>query len=527
MDLEYALQPIIDGPPGISNYISLSGVFHPRLYLSSYTGYPTAVNANSEINISWWQSSEWVSASPAGLSSPVWLCLRIILLNPADPSDFYMLVNAGPVQIRGENSVKWEKYTGTLYHLMSGDDAVLGGPTSGMSGWINPTMKTPPCPISGNLIFEIVGAAAPFAVGMYDGPRFHSVRWFQPLQGGGGTAPGMTRYLTNKTVSLSGVFATQIVDTSDEAVPQIHGYTYPSPTDQRTRNYTDTIPDIEILTGDDGDPDHVGNIYIGNAYATKWDTWAMEYGWSALGLLLAKSVMEQYWVPWRMITGTFSAHGITWSTRFMLEDRPGEVYAILRGALNAEDDTFTGTLVQVWDDDAPPLLPPGGSDGGNTTDPQWTRTDTTRCMRDSNAENTGHVEVLETDTNPASPTYGQERWVDIGEDTDACPIGEPIDLYWGEQETLDVGSLNYFPYVKDGDAYTVTYNGDDSDKVLRLLHRSSMGTVQSILYAGNYESISGWQYGADVTVNGYTYKHLYLTWPVGVFSDLPVIFVIN
>src|SRR5690606_36472883 len=121
---------------------------------------------------------------------------------------------------------------------------------------------------------------------------------------------------------------------------------------------------------------------------------------------------------------------INWSSRFEFEEMPGFRFAILRGSINSYDDYFTGTLTEVHDE-AAPNLPPGGNDGGNTVIPNWRQSGVQRCVRDSDGLNTGIVEVVEVDINPASPTYGQERWVDVGQNTDICPIGDPIDLFWG------------------------------------------------------------------------------------------------
>src|SRR5690606_7903042 len=116
----------------------------------------------------------------------------------------------------------------------------------------------------------------------------------------------------------------------------------------------------------------------------------------------------------------------------------------------------------------------------------------------------------------------QSRWVVLGEDLTSCPIGDPIELLWGAQELLSPEELAYFPLQKIGDDYTVSYSNDGGNAYLRLLHRSSLGTVKSITYQGGYESISGWVYEADLMINGYLYKHMRLTWVTGVYDNLPV-----
>ena len=536
-DTPFALPSITDPdppdyPPGADSFAEFQGVPHSRVYLSSYTGYDTSVLSGDVLNVSWWQSSEWLHSGSDDLGTrlwePAWLVLRIIVINPSDPTDWYMLVNAFDPNLNRENPVQWVKYTDKIYNLVSGPEGFVISPaflSNTMSEWKQVAFKTPPAPINGNVLVEIVGAGVSIMYNQFHGVKVHSVPWFSPTPEGG-SRDGLQLYLTDARVRLSGVAISKVVDTANEAVPQLHGYTYPDPGVQRTREYTDTLPDIEILTGDDDDPDHVSVLKVNGVVASKWDTWQNEFGWGAMGLTLAKSVMEQYWKPWRLLEGTFSVPGIDWSTTFMLEDRPGEKYMILRGAIDPSRDMFSGTLAQITETGLVPL-PPGGGDGGNTTDPKWEFTGATRCARGTDGLNTGMVEALQVDNNPASATYGQERWLETGEDATMCPIGEPIDILWGEQATLNPASLRTQPYEKNGGRYTVQFSNNGAGAYLRLLHRASLGTVQSILYPGGYESISGWVYEPDVNVGGYTYKHLRLSWLTGVYSNLPVIFVIN
>src|SRR5690606_234755 len=132
--------------------------------------------------------------------------------------------------------------------------------------------------------------------------------------------------------------------------------------------------------------------------------------------------------------------------------------------------------------------------------------------------NTGGVERLESDINQASPTFGQERWVSAGSNTTLCPIGSPPEILWGEQLTVFVNALRTEPYVKNGDIYTIEYSNDGSNVYLRLLHLASLGTIKGIFYENGAESTTGWEYEPDVVIEGYTYKHIRLTWFVGVIS---------
>ncbi len=165
--------------------------------------------------------------------------------------------------------------------------------------------------------------------------------------------------------------------------------------------------------------------------------------------------------------------------------------------------------------------------GNKTTEPYWVRTGTTRCVKDEYGLNIGGWEAIEVNANPASSTYGQERWVYTGDDVTVCPIGEPIDILWGEQLVLDVDGLRSEPYSKVGSIYLLEYSNDDSDVYLWLLHRATMGTIQSISYGPGRESLAAWEYEPDIIVDEYTLKVTKIKWFTDVFQNLNVNFNIN
>src|SRR5690606_17284390 len=253
----------------------------------------------------------------------------------------------------------------------------------------------------------------------------------QQVPRGGGVerqyvATWRTWYLAshNVTMDVTGIFVGKLIDPDNEAVPQIDPFMYPDFQAQLDRHYSDTIPEIEVLTGDDyGEyaEDRISSMWWNGLRTTMWDTWDGRFGWSRQGLVLAKSIMEMYWKPTRLLDCEISAPDLHWSSRIQFEELPGKRFVILRGAIGGNRSTFRGTLTEIHDDADTPL-PPGGDDGGNTVDPNWQPTGVTRCVRDmSTGLNTGEVEAVERDVNQASPTYGQERWVNAGTDTDLCP----------------------------------------------------------------------------------------------------------
>lgn len=338
----------------------------------------------------------------------------------------------------------------------------------------------------------------------------------------------------NVSIVVTGFYIGKIVDPDNEVVPQIDPFMYPDYQAQLSRKYTDTISEIEVLTGDDYgaySEDRISGMMWNGEQTSMWDSWDNRYGWSRQGLVTAKSVIEMYWKPTRLLDVDISAPGIHWSSRFEFEEMPGLRFVILRGNISSYHDNFKGTLTEIHDQSAAPL-PPGGNDGGNTVKPNWQSTGVSRCVRGDDGLNTGLVETVETDINPASPTYGQERWVNSGTNTGQCPIGEPIDLFWGASTLpIDPATLEYFPYQKDGNDYVVRFDNDGTGKYLVFLHRASIGTVTSIRYLNGgwqaYGNLPSWQYEADTTINGYTYKVMRQIYMSGVLNQLPLIFTIQ
>lgn len=410
----------------------------------------------------------------------------------------------------------------------------------GTGTWRKITLELDESPIDGFLIMEIYGATRIYPkLGLNTTMAAEKNSFFETIGFVPAEAPSRRSVLGQVkatlsprgayTLTVTGFRVNKLIDADNEAVPQIDPFMYPDYQAQQSRDYTDTIKEIEVLTGDDYGQytdDRISGMSWGNNVTLFWDTWDNRYGWSRQGLTTAKSLMELYWSPTRLLQCEINAPGLDWSSRVSFEELPGKRFVLLSGSMGGSQSSFRGLLKEIFDINELPL-PPGGNDGNSTTTPDWQPTGVTRCARGSDGLNTGVVERVETDINQASATYGQERWTATGTDAAQCPIGAPIDMFWGAQLNLFVNTLRFEPYVKEDDAYTVGYSNDNSNVYLRFLHRADLGTVRSIVYDSGYESISGWEYEADVVLEGYTYKNLKLTWFVGVFSNLNVTFVIN
>lgn len=321
------------------------------------------------------------------------------------------------------------------------------------------------------------------------------------------------------TLSVTGVFMTKIASGEDRERDYI-GYMY-----EQTGNYTDSIEDIDILNADEDNADHVGVIHVlhdgERVFTDKWDTLDGEFGWDSLGMILAKSIMQNYSVPYRKIDGDFVAPDIDFGSRVFIERTGGAKYVILRGTINYIDNRFSGTLVQIGDGEIPAL----------DREPDWQANGVTRCQRDIDTGlNNGMVEVQEVDINPRSQTFMQARWVDSGEDTDYCPIGQPTPLYWGAvtEGTMPViEDLRYYQYEKDGDSYRVEYNNDGTGRYLMVYFLSSLGELRSVLDIEGHESISSWEPMSGATINGHVYKAFRMSYLTSYLTNHPKTFIIN
>src|SRR5690606_22943311 len=127
---------------------------------------------------------------------------------------------------------------------------------------------------------------------------------------------GMVQPSEGVTLMTTGIAVNKLIDADNEAVPQIDPFMYPDFQAQLSRNYSDTIPEVEVLTGDDyGDyaEDRISGMWWNGQRTTMWDTWDNRFGWSRQGLVLAKSIMEMYWKPTRLLDCEINLPNLHWS----------------------------------------------------------------------------------------------------------------------------------------------------------------------------------------------------------------------
>jgi len=324
---------------------------------------------------------------------------------------------------------------------------------------------------------------------------------------------------------VGGVSLAKIPNESDLATLQDFIYT------NTNTNYS-LVPDpITVYNGDLQDQFHISNIIVPtNVSGGKnfWDTIDNKFGNSSLGLLTVRTIMSQYFKPFRILEGKIKGDSFNFGDVFTFDILPDLRFILQRGAFNRKKGYIeNATFMQLLTD----TLPTGGTESGNNTDPDWQPTGITRC-RKSGFLNDGWIEYQVSDVNQNSESYGQFDWFSGTLDLEgACPLGEPDAFYWGADviNSTYVG-FNTYPVIWDEVDYpnTAIVEFDNVGGLyLYFIHLDALGVVEEVTTAVQSNIISDWQYLTDVTFNGYLYRVLRMNYPTADFTDLMVRFKFN
>lgn len=541
-------QETLDLPAGIPTGLRLSGFARSRALTNTMGGYTVEVLKGDKLFLTLWERIDGDATDLAGVYG---ITLTNIVMgnrgavNTAE-SNIYDLVNSsGMRQVSQRESGlpeyyytdgSWEERNYVESDLLQDRIRFITVYNRlGVGAWRKIDIDLPEMPSSGTLNVEIVGVATlrpTPADRSYTGVPSDSnvVKAFVPKQGMSVRGTGVEYNFELEEIRLvsfrspspnllvTGMFLSKVTSGRELEMDYI-GYLY-----EQDGRYTDSIEDIDILNADEDNDDHVGMIRVlsgsEKVFSDKWDTWAGDFDWDHLGMILAKSIMQNYSEPYRKIDGDFVSPDLNLGSRAFIERTGGAKYAILRGSINYIRNRFSGTLIQIGSGELPDI----------DREPEWQANGVTRCSKDLDGLNTGMVQVQEVDINPRSLTFMQARWVDTQEDLDFCPIGQANPLFWGavlEGEMPDIEELQYYPYDKVDDSYRVEYSNDGSGRYLVVYHLASLGNITSILEVENEESISSWEPLPDVQINGITYKGMRMRYVTGTFTGHPKTFIIN
>ncbi len=388
--------------------------------------------------------------------------------------------------------------------------------------WEKVKMQVPPLPDNGRIEYGIHGLSATNGRISDNYPSFN----FTPAFGTISEFPTVRKDWIDEggdipRYQITGIELGIIPDESES--PEGQDFIYNNPNNK----YSLETPPAVVLNGDVQDSRHISNIIVPtNVSEGKnfWDTLDEKYGGSSLGLTTVRTIMNQYFLPNRILEGTIKSPLIEFGTRFEFEAVPNIKFIIQRGSFNRKKGYFQDAMfVQISEEE----LPTGGTEGGNTVDPSWVSTGLSRCVKDGSNLNTGGVEIQEVDANSNSETFEDIRWVYLEDNLTMCPIGEPNSYYWGaDAASYDVANFESDNYYIDTDfpnevQVSMTNSGG---LYLYFLHLSSLGVVNGVETVTQPEIISVWQYLSDTIIDGFTYRVLRMNYVTADYEDVNVIF---
>ena len=305
---------------------------------------------------------------------------------------------------------------------------------------------------------------------------------------------------------------------NENELPQQQDFIY----NNTNQNYTLQVDPITVYNGDLQDEYHISSITVPtNTTGEKnfWDDLGETYGSSSLGLLTVREIMRQYQKPYRILEGNVKIQDARFGTVYTFEVLPDVRFILHRGSFNKQKQFIEdATFVQISSD----VLPNGGSEGGNTLDPEWVATGNSYCQIGENGLNTGYVITEEMDMNPNSETYQETREVvSEAQDLDSCPLSQPRLYYWGTDDIyLNLSTLSYFPLVVIDDKEIQISMDNDEGNYLYFVHLKSLGVVERIYTPTSPNNVlADWVYLSDVIIDGYLYRVLRTDYVMTEFTD--------
>lgn len=293
-------------------------------------------------------------------------------------------------------------------------------------------------------------------------------------------------------------------------------------------DYTFQEDPIKVYNGDTTSSEIVSSIIVpGNASGiNRWDTFNNDFGKSDIGMILCKSVMQQYYKPNRLLDCTIVKEDLRYGDIISFEAIPSINFIMLRGSFNSKRGEWEDcTFAEISNNQ----IAAGGATNNDTLDPKWVATGNTRCVKDDDGLNTGEAEEEVQDVNTNSESFGDFRWQSIGE-SESCPIGNPSKYFWGTDiEAYDVDNFKDYTVLFEDDTtggVSVSYD-NTGNKYIFFLHLASIGSVVQVSNEFQSQIISSFTYLDDVTINGYLYRVLRQDFVTGEFTDFNLDFYIQ
>lgn len=449
----------------------------------------------------------------------------------ADSGESYFLRNNTSDPNDGIRGSSWLKNEGGItvlddvFYVLSYEMAVIPG-NPDVVAWREFNLTWPAIPASGKITFDIMNYAALLGKTSDNFPplRTYWNPWpSNPFRNMVSVREDTFNFLPS--MQVTGLELGKIPNT--EELAESLDYVY----ENEGGNYSLEVDPIEVLHGDTVDEDHISSIVVPtNVSGLKnfWDTIDLKYGYASLGLIIAKSIVNLYFQPFRILEGTIKSEDVDIDTRFEFEALPGRQFMLQRASFNEKQNYIEdATFFEISDI----ALPAGGTEGENTTDPVLTPTGRIRCEKDFQGLNTGYPEREFIDTNQNSETFNQTSWEQIGfQDFFTCPLGEPAPYYWGtDTATLDPDNLDETPYSIDPalpKEVKVTFT-NSGGLYIYFLHLDTLGVVERVYTDSQDDIISDFQYLTDVTIDGFLYRVLRQNYVTAIYDDAAMVFVFS
>lgn len=329
--------------------------------------------------------------------------------------------------------------------------------------------------------------------------------------------------ITTDNVYFTGIELAYIPDPNEE-IPK-SDYIYAN----GDINYTFQNDPIKVYNGDTTSKEIVSSIIVPSSTSgiNKWDAFNNDFGKSDIGMILCKSVMQQYYKPNRLLDLTIKNEIFRYGGVLNLEAIPDINFIMMRGTFNPKKGYWEDcTLGEISNDQ----IAAGGITNNDSLDPKWIDTGRSRCVKDNDGLNTGDYETEKQDVNTNSESFGDYRWDSQGDNLVSCPIGNPSRYYWGT-DVFAYDLINFTDFTITFEDYALgqvrlTYS-NSGGKYIYFLHLASLGSVIQVSNQFQSQIISSFTYLADVTINGYLYHVLRQDFVTGEFNDFFLDFYIQ
>lgn len=407
--------------------------------------------------------------------------------------------------------------------------------------WIPFVLKIRPLPANGILDIKFHGLAT---IGGSDTANFPAFKIYGTTDGVPDDIPAyrVARPWDANRIrpQLTGVALAIIPDESKRE--KLAKYVY----DNADQSYSLQKKPIEVLHGDTPQKYTISGITVplntdSQNTPNVWDVIDDSFGLASLGLTQAKSIMQLYSKPNKILEGTIQHQDCEFDSVYTFDALGTERMVLQRGVFNRKwGYVENATLIEISDEVIDTDL---GEENGFNTDAIWepfVGVNSQRCEKSAGL-NTGDVEQLEIDVNPASPTRNTTRWVNTGvQNLTFCPIGtksafimfmattttvnETYVTTYGVEKSIflqEIEAPDRYWFVHKNLGYDYTLLPGTQTEVLNyfyFLHLPSYGTISLVTSAAQPDTTTDWGYLSDLSVGGTTYKVFRTDYPLARFK---------